>query len=713
MTIINKSMFPVRSGFQNITMMKARFDVLQGQLATGNKHANLADMGMQRYSDLSMRARIEKIAGYQSNITTVDLRLDLLDKTMARFDTIEADQRTLAVSGAYGSSNVNFATTPEVSRARLDEVLNLLNVDLAGRYLMGGSTTDREPVKMIAAVLDGEGGRAGFKTVVNERKLADAGADGLGRLTVGLAGAAVTVADDTTHPFGFKLSELSTNSTSVAVTPPGGVAFTGVPNAGESVTFKFALPDGTDAGITLRATDGAPELGQFQRGVPTAGSVTATQPSVATAAGTLTINGQNFAIPIGADANAIAVLLNANPLAGVAATVGTGADAGKLILTGATPTDGVNVTQTVAGLGIAIGSDPALTEVEATAENFKLALEAEIRHLVGTELAAASTYTAAENFFNGAGEPVLRVDGNPQTATALRVATPGDTVHWYSGETSAIGIDGLGRLNSKTAGATTVLRETAPVASGYGFRLTGISAPTASITTADAGSVPNALTVAFTAVPAAGETVTITITAPDGSSGDLALKAVSGNAGLGEFTIGATAADTAANFDGALQASLKAAATDAASSARDSVVARIDDASKVAYGVRANESGLLELVRTLASMAVSTYASGDDTSNGRFDAMASRQTMRLSEGHNNEAGSIEIISVELGLAKARTGSVAERLTIYDAQLKTMLEGIEGISKEEVAMEMLALQTRLQASYQATSLIAQLSLVNYI
>jgi flagellar hook-associated protein 3 FlgL len=31
----------------------------------------------------------------------------------------------------------------------------------------------------------------------------------------------------------------------------------------------------------------------------------------------------------------------------------------------------------------------------------------------------------------------------------------------------------------------------------------------------------------------------------------------------------------------------------------------------------------------------------------------------------------------------------------------------------VAMEILALQTRLQASYQATSLIAQLSLVNYI
>ena len=43
----------------------------------------------------------------------------------------------------------------------------------------------------------------------------------------------------------------------------------------------------------------------------------------------------------------------------------------------------------------------------------------------------------------------------------------------------------------------------------------------------------------------------------------------------------------------------------------------------------------------------------------------------------------------------------------------MLAEIETVPQEEVAMEMLALQTRLQASYEATSLISQLSLVNYL
>ena len=43
----------------------------------------------------------------------------------------------------------------------------------------------------------------------------------------------------------------------------------------------------------------------------------------------------------------------------------------------------------------------------------------------------------------------------------------------------------------------------------------------------------------------------------------------------------------------------------------------------------------------------------------------------------------------------------------------MLEEIEGVSNEEVAAQILALQTRLQASLQTTSLLYQTSLVNYL
>jgi flagellar hook-associated protein 3 FlgL len=43
----------------------------------------------------------------------------------------------------------------------------------------------------------------------------------------------------------------------------------------------------------------------------------------------------------------------------------------------------------------------------------------------------------------------------------------------------------------------------------------------------------------------------------------------------------------------------------------------------------------------------------------------------------------------------------------------MLEKIEGVSTEEVAAQILAMQTRLQASLQTTSMLYQTSLVNYL
>lgn len=628
MSVIGKSMFPLKTSFQHISSMKARYDKLQGQLATGLRAANLAEMGSNRFFDLTLRTRLTRIDTYRETMSTVNLRLDLLDKTLTRLDTIEADQRALATPGGYGSSNVNFATTPEISRSRLDEVLSLLNIDLAGRFLMGGKVTDRAPVKMAEAVLNGEAGRDGFSTVVNERRLADLGAQGRGRLEATWAGAgtgAVTLAEDGAHPFGFKLLTVDTSATDITLdrtqllNEPAslGITLTALPSEGDAVTLGFRLPDGTETSITLRATtETPPRAGQFE-----------------------------------------------------------------------------------------IGADE-----DATAQNLVAALNLELERVARTELAAASVYAAADNFFNGPGEPVLRVNGNPQTATELRVASPSDTVHWYSGETSAIGSVGMGRLSSRTVGDTVTVREAHPVATRYGFRLTAI-AGSANIAVNNAATSPNALTAQVTAIPAAGETVTLTLTSPDGSSQQVSLRAVTGVAGPGEFSIGASEAETADNFGTALGAALQTAADVAAGTPRHSVSARIDDNSSVSYGVRANESGLLELVRTLGAMSVATYEG--DTANQRFDAMVERQLARLSEARNAEPGAIEVLAVELGLAKAKIGSVGERLTAYDAQLQTMLADIESISKEEVAMEILALQTRLEASYETTAAVAKLSLVNYL
>ena len=63
-------------------------------------------------------------------------------------------------------------------------------------------------------------------------------------------------------------------------------------------------------------------------------------------------------------------------------------------------------------------------------------------------------------------------------------------------------------------------------------------------------------------------------------------------------------------------------------------------------------------------------------------------------------------------ADSPEGTVQRHLQTRSA-LAGMMEQIEGVSTEEVAAQILALQVRLQASLQTTSLMFETSLVNYI
>jgi len=643
--IVNKSMFPLQTGFGVISKMQDRFGDLQVQLGTGMKASTLADMGRDLPLSLSVRSRLGKIEGYKANIATVDLRLSFLDKTMSRFDSIEGEARNSAVQGQYGTGNINMATLPSLSKARLDEVVTLLNSDVAGRYLFGGSNTDSAPVPDTTALLEGQGGKAGFKAVVTERKAADAGGLGNGRLTSGhvALSSTVTLAEDGLHPFGLKLSNISSTApnTAVSITPPVttlpataknlDITFADAPDlivAGNTVTMGFTLPDGTETQIELRA--------------------------VATAS-----------VPAAMDEFVIGV-------------------------------DG-----------------------DATAANFKTTLDAKLIDVGTKELAAASNFVASESFFNGPGEPVLRVDGDPTTATALRVADESDTVMWYQGQSPAVAAEGLGRtaISTDTATNTVTLAEKAPVSSNHGFQISGTPVVTANITTTYTATDPSSANVQFTGVPVAGEAVEFTLTEPNGTTRAIKLTAVTGKAGSGQFTIGADAATTSENFSKALNIVVSEAAIAAEGSPRQTVTSQVDDSTRVAYGVEANESGMLRLVRSLASMSVETFLFTDDateaSSKERYDSMARRQQLQLSASHDSERGSIEIMTMELAVARMSLQNATSRHTDYKTQLDNLLSDVETVSKEDVAMEIMALQTRLQASYQVTAMVSQLSLANFM
>lgn len=672
--IVNKSMFPLQTGFGVISKMQDKFATLQMQLGTGVKAQTLADMGRDLPVSLSVRSRLSTIAGYNASIDQVSLRLSFYDKTLSRMDKIEGEARYSAQMGQYGTNNINMATIAAQSRARLDEMVTMLNSDVGGRYLFGGSVTDKAPLPDTDTLLFGAGGRAGYQTVLTERKAADAGADGRGRIGAEqdvLTTNVVRIAEDGVHPFGFKLSTMSTTSGAVTISQPspaGGaqgdqvsVSFAAPPadqiKPGQTITMGFTLPDGTETQITLTAMDAE------------------------------------------------------------------------------------NASGAVGEFVIGVDEDDPDAAVAKTAENFMNAFLAKIDQIAPSELAAASTFAAAENFFNAAGEPVLRVSGNPATATSLRVATDNDTIMWYSGQTASVSAVGLGRLeigrssDDDALGAPPVptstisLTEKSPVSAAHGFRLVGAvtshAAGATSPQTNYAAGSPASMSVTFNGTEQPGDKITLTLQepAPSNRVREVSLTAVSGKAGPGQFTIGSNIADTSANFEKAMLRSVTEAAADAEGSPRQSVSALVEETGRVNYGMQANESGYLRMMRSFAAMTVDTYPevtnatdpNSDDLNPAklRFDAMARRQQLELSEARNVERGSIELVTMEIGLAWSSINAASQRHTNYKTQLDNLLSDVETVSKEDVAMEIMALQTRLAASYQVTAMVSKLSLVNYL
>jgi flagellar hook-associated protein 3 FlgL len=71
------------------------------------------------------------------------------------------------------------------------------------------------------------------------------------------------------------------------------------------------------------------------------------------------------------------------------------------------------------------------------------------------------------------------------------------------------------------------------------------------------------------------------------------------------------------------------------------------------------------------------------------------------------------ITAELAGTKASLQQAKERHVQTEATVETLLDQIEGVPLEEVATKILALNTRLQASLQTTTILYETSLVNYM
>jgi flagellar hook-associated protein 3 FlgL len=326
-----------------------------------------------------------------------------------------------------------------------------------------------------------------------------------------------------------------------------------------------------------------------------------------------------------------------------------------------------------------------------------------------------------------------------------------------------LGIDGLGRLTIGGSGNSVQVDEQA---TSFGLKLASITSTVTGATVSGPTGSPASESIDFSAaVPNPGETATLRFNLPDGTSENLTLTATTDSPpGSNEFTIGTTPGQTASNFQTALNTavgklagtSLTAASAIAASSdffnadannppqrvggsspfyaatgmvagtaantviwytgetgtdpARSTATAKIDQSLSVSYGARANEDALRTLVQNVATLAAVTISPTDPNGVGLSSELDQRLTANL-----GAPGTQTVTDIESDLASAQTSLKAakDRHQQANSTLNDFLQQIEGVSNEDVGAQLLTLQTRMQASMQVTSMLSQLSLVNFL
>ncbi len=275
---------------QSLVDMRNQLADLQRQLGTGKKSDTYAGLGIDRGLTVGLRAHLSALSGYGDAMSNVGVRLDLAQTVLTRIDAIGREVKSATTTAP------DAATKQQTARNSLAEMLGLLNSQAGDRYIFSGRATDQPAVETVDHILDGDGARAGLKQVIGERNQADLGASGLGRLVVSQPSASsVSLAEDANSPFGFKLLSAASSTTGATVSGPSGSPQTASvdfgatnPAAGDTVSFAFALPDGSHETLTLTATSSpTPGDNQFTIGADSAATAANLQAALTNSLGKL------------------------------------------------------------------------------------------------------------------------------------------------------------------------------------------------------------------------------------------------------------------------------------------------------------------------------------------------------------------------------------------------------------------------------------------
>lgn len=377
-------------------------------------------------------------------------------------------------------------------------------------------------------------------------------------------------------------------------------------------------------------------------------------------------------------------------------------------------------------------------------------------------VAALNTQSGGRYLFSG------RATDTPATASADVILNGTNTqagLKQVISERNAadLGTNSMGRLVVTSPAPTQITLSEEAAGLPFGMKLASVSGSFANGgTISTVSGSPASTTIDLGATnPAEGDKFNITFTMPDGSSEQIQLTATSAvPTPAGSFAIGANSTATAANLGAALTSSIQklsntalvaASAIQAGNDffgkppmrvgtspantattlvagtpantvswytgetgtdpARGTAVAQVDQSITVQYGMRADEQAFRNQLQTLAVYSAVTTSSSDPNANAQIMALNQRITNNLATQPGQQT--IQDVQADMAGAQAAVKQATDRQAQTTNLAQTMLDSIQGINENEVATKILALQTSLQASYQTTASLYQISLLKYL
>ncbi|MET4390526.1 flagellar hook-associated protein 3 FlgL [Bradyrhizobium sp. F1.4.3] len=346
-----------------------------------------------------------------------------------------------------------------------------------------------------------------------------------------------------------------------------------------------------------------------------------------------------------------------------------------------------------------------------TATNLNTALNTAITKLANTSLVAASAVAAGDNFFNTDSSAIGAAKTNQATpsapisgTTALSGTAPSDSISpgFSAGDTLTVNGTTLSFVASGATGNQLNVTDSIQTLMSKIDSITGTSKPS----TIHGGSIT------INTDDAASLSISGSTPGATAALGALGFSSSPITATQPPLRVGSTPASSATTLvNGSANTVKWYTGNDGPGSPRSTAVARVDDSVTVQYGAQADEDAIRSQLQAIAVYGTFSTSPTGQYSGAQVAALSLRTTQALTPQPGQQK--IEDIQTDIAMAQNTMKDASTRQTQAKAQLQTIVDQAESASPDQVASEILSLQNALQASYQTTANLAQLSLVKYL